>query len=70
MRGVADDFDISRALAQPLAGRDAAWRFIEGYAEAWLSPITANDGYDDVDLDEQARSRGVGADGVECGDHG
>jgi hypothetical protein len=59
MRGVADDFDISRELASALADRTAAWRFITDYAAAWQEPIRGGDGYEDEDLDAAEAQLGV-----------
>jgi hypothetical protein len=53
---VADGFDLAGALGSVADGRAACWLFIEGYAAAWLTPLTPADGYGPGELvDAEAR---------------
>jgi hypothetical protein len=44
------EFDIARALGG-LVTRDDAWRFIQGFAARWATPIADADGFSDETLD-------------------
>lgn len=47
---MAGNFDLARAFAAVADGRAACWSFVEGYAAAWLTPLTPADGYGPSEL--------------------
>lgn len=47
---MVDAFDVRAELAG-VDGRAGAWRFIQGFAAAWATPLTEADGWDDAALD-------------------
>jgi hypothetical protein len=44
-------FDIARELASGLDDRQAAWRFVRGFAANWLTPLAEDDGWSGAELD-------------------
>jgi hypothetical protein len=52
-------FDIARELESGLDDRQAAWRFIRGFAASWLTPLTESDGCDEAELDAAEDRLGV-----------
>lgn len=43
-------FDVAEELAASLSDRSGAWRFVRRFAEHWLTPLTAADGWGEADL--------------------
>jgi hypothetical protein len=56
---VSTGFDIARELESGLDGRQAAWRFIRGFAATWLTPLVEGDGCDEAELDAAEDRLGV-----------
>ncbi|GAA3655053.1 hypothetical protein C8D87_10414 [Lentzea atacamensis] len=53
-------FDVAGEAARAVRERDAAWRFIEGFAAAWAEPIEPQDGWSRqelADTEDQLRVR-------------
>jgi hypothetical protein len=56
---MAAGFDVAQELESGLHDRQAAWRFIRGFAASWLTPLTEGDGCDDAELDAAEDRLGV-----------
>ncbi|GAA4619589.1 hypothetical protein GCM10023196_000170 [Actinoallomurus vinaceus] len=56
--GMVDAFDVRAELAG-VEDRTGAWRFIQGFAAAWATPLTDADGWDDADLNAAETRLGV-----------
>lgn len=53
-------FDIGAAMAAGVGGREAAWRFIRGFAADWAAePLGDDDGCDEVEFDAAEARLGV-----------
>lgn len=44
VRGMAEEFDVARALQGGIPGRERAWAFVREVAAAWAKPLTGSDG--------------------------
>ncbi|MEV5749594.1 hypothetical protein AB0L00_17395 [Actinoallomurus sp. NPDC052308] len=53
-----DAFDVRAELAG-VEDRAGAWRFIQGFAAAWATPLTDADGWDDAALDAVEARLGI-----------
>lgn len=55
---MSGEFDVARQLAA-VADRGSAWRFIEGFAAGWLTPLSDGDGFGDGELDAVEQRLGL-----------
>jgi hypothetical protein len=47
---VSHTFDLAAELAAGVQDRHRAWKFIQDFAQAWLTPLRDEDGYSDEEL--------------------
>ncbi|MEU9444487.1 SMI1/KNR4 family protein [Streptomyces sp. NPDC048304] len=52
-------FDVRQGLEDARADREAAWRFVRGFAQAWVEPLTDGDGFTKEDLAAAEERLGV-----------
>jgi cell wall assembly regulator SMI1 len=52
-------FDVGQEVAASRGSRQGAWRFIRRFAEAWLTPLSDDDGWTEADLQAAEQRLGV-----------